>query len=80
MEHPLSDSTAVLACATSIGRLVLYGIQLQAEGEDTAQLQMLSTSDDDEVLLLSLDWNGGKSHDSKVSMRVGVSVRFLSGP
>ncbi|CAN0520918.1 unnamed protein product [Ectocarpus sp. 12 AP-2014] len=67
--QPLTDSSgaAVLACATSTGRLALHtlcapGASMQEEQEESregAELRQLSCSDKKDNLLLSLDWSGG---------------------
>lgn len=69
LEHPLDNGAAVLACATSVGRVVLY--TLRDEGEDAeAKFQMVSSSNgDSDMLLLSLDWSGGTYADAKVGKK-----------
>lgn len=66
-----SNSTAVLACATSTGRLVLYSLSDGGEGEeqdeeDCVEFLQLASSDAGDNLLLSLDWNGELLADAKV--------------
>lgn len=70
-ESPLDDGAAVLACATSTGRLALYalGVSTEANGEgcgNTGGISALSSSDAGESLLLSLDWSQGNYGDAKV--------------
>lgn len=79
------SDAALLACATSTGRLGLYALSGAdagaGAGEDVggcAQLRPFSSSDDAEgTLLLSLDWSGGRVADAKVGgeMRTGNGVR-----
>eukprot|EP00903_Cladosiphon_okamuranus_P018064 g16625.t1 len=66
-------ASALLACATSTGRLGLYTLSVDAADNDAGQdvggcarLQHSSSSDDDDSLLLSLDWSGGGIADAKI--------------
>lgn len=69
-----SSGAALLACATSTGRLGLYTLAVADADAETsqevvgecAQLQHSSSSDADDNLLLSLDWSGGGVADAKV--------------
>lgn len=64
-----SSGAALLACATSTGRLGLYTLAVADAGEgvgECAQLQHSSSSDAEDSLLLSLDWSGGAIADAKV--------------
>lgn len=70
-QRPLEDSSgaAVLACATSSGRLVLYALSTMGaceEETEAAEFRILASSDAGPRLLLSLDWSGGGMEDAKV--------------
>lgn len=69
-DHPMPDNAAVLACATSTGRLVMYTLREagaeQGQGLGHAELQQLASSGTRESLLLSLDWSRGGMADAKV--------------
>lgn len=74
--QPLTDSSgaAVLACATSTGRLALYKLcapgagkqEEQEESREGTELRQLSCSDKKDNLLLSLDWSRGGMANAKV--------------
>lgn len=66
-EHPLEGgAVAVLACATSTGRLAFYTLRdTGADGGDVEFLEMASSGVRDS-LLLSLDWSRGSFADGKV--------------
>lgn len=71
------SDAALLACATSTGRLGLYTLSFSLpssryaadagdDAQECAQLQHSSSSDASDSLLLSLDWSGGGIADAKV--------------
>lgn len=66
-QHPADDGSAVVACVTSTGRLVLYSLR-NADGVvgERAELQQVASSDVDDSLLLSLDWSRGTVASAKV--------------
>ncbi|CAM9192052.1 unnamed protein product [Ectocarpus fasciculatus] len=73
---PLTDSSgeAVLACATSTGRLALYALRVPGDGDqeeqeesgEGAELRPLSSTEKKDNLLLSLDWSGGEVANAKI--------------
>lgn len=66
-QHPADDGSAVLACATSTGRLVLYSLRnVDGVVEERAELRQVASSDADDSLLLSLDWSRGAVTSAKV--------------
>lgn len=66
-QHPADDGSAVMACVTSTGRLVLYSLR-NADGVvgERAELQRVASSNFDDSLLLSLDWSRGTVANAKV--------------
>lgn len=80
-QSSLDDGGAILACATSTGRLALYALHCASDtdgehGEerraDGGGLSLLSRSDAADSLLLSLDWSRGSYGDAKVKIRVEI--------
>lgn len=72
-EEACEDGAAVLACATSTGRLCWYSLDDVGEADVNgagAELRLLATSDAQDSLLLSLDWSRGMVADAKVRQRV----------
>lgn len=78
-QQPLDSSgAAVLAFATSTGRLVLYSLSAGSDGGEEeeeenkgddggcVEFQQLASSDAGDSLLLSLDWSGEVLADAKV--------------
>lgn len=73
-ETPIRNGAAVLACATSTGRLAVYALAASAEANEqrsgereAGQITPLSSSDGAECLLLSLDWSRGCLGEAKVT-------------
>lgn len=69
--HPADDGSAVLACVTSTGRLVLYSLRKADDvvGE-RAELRQVASSDVEDSLFLSLDWSRGTGSSAKVMYAV----------
>ena len=79
-EEAMHDGAAVLACATSTGRICLYTLNTlghagayagpgadPASEKNQAKFGHLTFSEERDCLLLSLDWSGGDIGQAKVN-------------
>ncbi|CAM9548127.1 unnamed protein product [Choristocarpus tenellus] len=74
---PLGES-AIIACATSTGRVTLHALRSHADRDAPETLETLSTSNPSDRLLLSLDWNEIDTANEKTQVVVSESDGSLS--
>lgn len=66
-EKEVHDHAAALACVTSTGHLCLYMLEhVSTDDCLSAELKHLTSSAEQDCLLLSLDWSGGDIRHAKV--------------